>query len=93
MMQELERHKIDVANDIKTFQKVEKIQLRSRKQYTLTSNKLDVSIFQFKDRPIFKKKEPSPPPAANMTIRSSVDNGGFEELKGTRPTKKALAQV
>jgi hypothetical protein len=59
----------------------------------LTSNKLDVSIFQFKDRPIFKKREPSPPPAANLTIRSSVDNGGFEELKGTRPTKKPLAQV
>ena len=45
MMQELERHKQDVAEDIRNFAKTEKIQLKSRKQYTLTTNKLDVSIF------------------------------------------------
>lgn len=66
MMQELERHKQDVAEDIRQFAKTEKIHLKSRKQYTLTTNKLDVSIFQFKDRPIFKKpREPSPPAATN----------------------------
>ena len=66
MMQELERHKQDVAEDIRQFAKTEKIQLKSRKQYTLTTNKLDVSIIQFKDRPIFKKpREPSPPAATN----------------------------
>ena len=57
----MERHKIDVTNDLKQIGKQEKIQLKSRKLYTLTTNKLDVSIFQFKDRPIFKKREPSPP--------------------------------
>ena len=66
MMQELERHKQDVAEDIRQFAKTEKIQLKSRKQYSLTTNKLDVSIFQFKDRPIFKKpREPSPPANTN----------------------------
>ncbi len=45
MMQEMEKHKVEVANEIKNFNKTEKIQLKSRKQYTLTTNKLDVSIF------------------------------------------------
>ena len=74
MMQELERHKQDVAENIRTFAKTEKIQLKSRKQYTLTTNKLDVSIFQFKDRPVFKKnREPSPPMPSNVK-GSSIDN-------------------
>lgn len=56
MQQELERHKVEVANEIKEIKGIEKIQLKSRKQYTLTTNKLDVSIFHFRDRPIFKKR-------------------------------------
>lgn len=95
MQQEMERHKLDVAQDIHTFAKVEKIQLKSRKQHTLTSNKLDVSIFQFRDRPIFKKtREPSPPPPVRGSIaRESADRGGFDDIKQTRPTKKDLAKV
>ena len=95
MMQEMERHKADVANDIKSFSRPERIQLKSRKQYNLSTNKLDVSIFQFRDRPIFKKpKEEIPPsPVLNQSIRSTIDNGGLEELKNTRPQKKPLAKV
>jgi hypothetical protein len=54
-----------------------------------------VSIFQFRDRPIFKKpKEEIPPsPVLNQSIRSTIDNGGIEELKNTRPQKKPLAKV
>ena len=44
-MQEVEKHKVEVANDLKVFGRTEKIQLKSRKMYTLTRNKLDVSIF------------------------------------------------
>jgi hypothetical protein len=60
----------------------------------LTTNKLDVSIFQFKDRPIFKKaKEEAASPVMNQSIRSTIDNAGFDELKQTRPSKKPLAKV
>ena len=63
----MERHKLDVANDIKSFSRPEKIQLKSRTQYNLSTNKLDVSIFQFRDRPIFKKQkeETAPSPVLN----------------------------
>lgn len=73
MMQELERHKLDVANDIRSFaEKPEKIQLRSRKQYTLTTNKLDVSIFQFKDRPLFKKQKEEEQSPLKKDLNSSL---------------------
>jgi hypothetical protein len=95
MQQELERHKAEVAEDISKSKGAERIQLKSRKQYTLTTNKLDVSIFHFRDRPIFKKREPSPPPMVNNTsiYRDSADKGGFDEIRGTKPTKKPLQRV
>jgi hypothetical protein len=53
--------------------------------YNLTTNKLDVSIFHFKDKPIFKKREVSPPPSvgktAGMMSRESLEKGGFDDLK------------
>lgn len=96
MMQEMERHRADVASDIKSFSRPEKIQLKSRKQYNLSTNKLDVSIFQFRDRPIFKKQKeevPLSPIMNQQSIRSTIDNGGIEELRNTRPQKKPLARV
>lgn len=94
IQQEMERHKVDVANDLSNKRPTEKIQLKSRKQYNLSTNKLDVSIFQFKDRPIFKR-EPSPPPAPTQSyLRESLDKGGFGEGIGkTKPAKKELARV
>lgn len=75
--------------------------MRSRKQNTLTINKLDVSIFQFKDRPIMRQtREMSPlrpSLATNFWLSGSEGNrvpGGFsEELKQTRPAKRELARV
>ena len=65
--------------------------------YNLTTNKLDVSIFHFKDKPIFKKREPSPPPSvgknAGMLTRESAEKGGFEDLRQTKPSKKTLQKV
>jgi hypothetical protein len=88
-----------VAHDLQTFQRTEKIQLKSKKQYSLTTNKLDVSIFQFKDRPIFKKREPSPPPPNSQGVLSSIaresqDRGGFgDSIRQTKPAKRELAKV
>jgi hypothetical protein len=56
MMQELERHKVDVANDIKNFSRPEKIQLRSRKQFTLTTAK----TFNFLFRSIASRNRKKP---------------------------------
>lgn len=52
-MQEIERHKLDMEHEIKDINGVQKIQLKSKRSYVLTQNKLDLSIFSFKDRPIF----------------------------------------
>ena len=65
--------------------------------YNLTTNKLDVSIFHFKDKPMYKKREPSPPPSVGskqgIVSRESAEKGGFEDLRQTKPTKKELKKV
>jgi len=59
-----------------------------------TTNKLDVSIFHFKDKPMYKKREPSPPPSVGRVVaRESAEKGGFEDLRQTKPAKKELKKV
>jgi hypothetical protein len=81
-MTEIERHRIEMAEDQDTDQTVKKIELTSKKSLKLTTNKLDLSIFQFKDRPLFKKKD-----------GIELPNSGAVELKLTRPAKIPLAKV
>ena len=66
--------------------------------YNLTTNKLDVSIFHFKDKPIFKKREASPPPTVGSykggsLSRESANKGGFDDIRMTKPDKKTLQRV
>jgi hypothetical protein len=49
----------------------------------LTQNKLDISIFEFKDRPLFKRKDPS----------LTNENTGKIEISHTKPNKYPLALI
>lgn len=54
-MQEIERHKIEMEGEFRELGGIQKIQLKSKRNFSLTQNKLDLSIFQFKDRSLFKR--------------------------------------
>eukprot|EP00347_Sterkiella_histriomuscorum_P002085 403369532 len=81
-MAEIERHKLDMEHEIKDMNGVQKIQLKSKRSYTLTQNKLDLSIFTFKDRPIFQKK-------GGVTM----PNQGKVDILITKPKKVPLERV
>lgn len=57
--------------------------MKSKKNFTLSTNKLDISIFEFKDRPLFRKKE---------STFGKADSGKVE-IRATKPTKMSLATV
>jgi len=78
---ELERHKMEIAEEAKQMQKVKRIELNSKKKYTLTTNKLDISIFEFKGRNLFQ-----------ATSKKSEDAGTIR-ISHTMPAKKELARA
>lgn len=45
----------------------------------MTQNKIDISIFEFKDRPIFRKNN-----------QNHFENAGKIEIKSTKPGKKDI---
>ncbi|CDW82267.1 UNKNOWN [Stylonychia lemnae] len=81
-MHDIERHKMEMEKEIKDIAGVQKIQLKSKRSFALTQNKLDLSIFQFKDRPLFQKKS-----------AIQVPNSGKVELLITKPKKVPLERV
>ena len=85
--QDYEKYAIDTES--KPFGLGQKFQIKSRKHYNLTQNKLDISIFEFKDRPLFRKRDGT---LAETTKKESVTMGEVK-LQTTKPSKSSMAKV